>query len=287
MGALKLRHAVALGLLHGPTELLPISSSGHTTLVPWLAGWSYGELDPESRKSFEVALHAGTAAALFLRTPSGAHRRGPQPHNYDGSSDLDPKLSFLLPAVIPAALAGYTLGGQVERRLGTPISIAAGLIGGSAAMLLADRRTDSRTPTDARPIDGLLLGLAQTLALMPGISRSGATLATARARGFSRRDADRLSWRVGLPVIAGAVSLKGTRLIRHGAHPGTPPGLGLRLAAGGTSAFLSTLASTRILGPERRAALFPACAAYRAALALLVIRRMRDNTCWHDPSPKK
>ena len=64
--ALPLRHAVALGALHGPAELLPISSSGHVTLVPWLAGWPYPELDPELRKAFEIALHAGTAAALLI-----------------------------------------------------------------------------------------------------------------------------------------------------------------------------------------------------------------------------
>src|SRR5438045_7490301 len=63
---LELRHALALGVLHGPAELLPISSSGHTELVPWLLGWPYAELDGELRKAFEVALHAGTAAALLL-----------------------------------------------------------------------------------------------------------------------------------------------------------------------------------------------------------------------------
>ena len=76
--ALELRHAVALGVLHGPTELLPISSSAHTTLVPWLLGWPYAELDPELRKAFEVALHAGTAAALLvgLRDEVAAAARG-------------------------------------------------------------------------------------------------------------------------------------------------------------------------------------------------------------------
>ena len=77
-GTLELRHAVALGALHGPTELLPISSSAHTTLVPWLLGWPYAELDPELRKAFEVALHAGTAAALLvgLRDEVSAAVRG-------------------------------------------------------------------------------------------------------------------------------------------------------------------------------------------------------------------
>jgi undecaprenyl-diphosphatase len=308
MQGLPLRHAVALGLLHGPTELLPISSSGHTTLVPWLAGWPYGELDPQSRKSFEVALHAGTAAALLLRPPSGTRQSRPLSDGSPGpSQDLRSGLRFLLPAVIPPALAGYALGGQIERRLGTPASIVAGLLGGSIAMLAADRRghacapsrlPDGRVDTDghpagpraaaeAGPADGLALGLAQALALMPGVSRSGATLAAARARGFTRRDADRLSWRAGLPVIAGAVLLKGTRHIQGKEHEAAAPGLRPRLVIGCASAFLSTLASARVLSAERRAALLPAWAAYRGALALLAIRRMRDNTRGTPPFPKK
>jgi undecaprenyl-diphosphatase len=295
MRMLPLRHAVALGLLHGPTELLPISSSGHTTLVPWLAGWPYTELDPELRKSFEVALHAGTAVALLLRPPWKTRASRPWRGGERGATTrFGAKLGFLTPALIPPALTGYALGGQIERRLSTPATIAAGLLAGSTAMIAAElfsreRSVDSRsgvTPAmdagggksragaDAGPLDGLALGLAQALALMPGVSRSGATLAAARARGFSRRDSDRLSWTVGLPVIAGAALLKGTRLAREG----TPHGLRLPLAAGAASAFLSTLASTRVLGAERRSRLVPACAAYRAALALLVIRRMRDNT---------
>jgi undecaprenyl-diphosphatase len=308
MRMLPLRHAVALGLLHGPTELLPISSSGHTTLVPWLAGWPYTELDPELRKSFEVALHAGTAVALLLRPPWEMREGRPWSRGKDGVAPrLGAKLDFLAPALVPPALTGYALGEQIERRLGTPTTIAAGLLAGSGAMIAAEMRARGAcrtracgagifaTPTTdaggsgARPRDGLALGLAQSLALIPGVSRSGATFAAARARGFSRRDADRLSWKVGLPVIAGAALLKGTRLARKGTpRGGTPRGLRLPLAAGAASAFLSTLASTRALDAERRSRLVPACAAYRAALALLVIRRMRDNTSWQaHPSQKK
>jgi undecaprenyl-diphosphatase len=299
MRMLPLRQAVALGLLHGPTELLPISSSGHTTLVPWLVGWPYTELDPELRKSFEVALHAGAAAALLLHPPWEMREGRPWSHGKDGVAPrLGAKLGFLTPALVPPVLTGYALGERIERRLGTPATIAAGLLAGSGAMIAGEMHAGGGCPTrtrgaaifatpttdagssgsrpaaDAGPRDGLALGLAQSLALVPGVSRSGATFAAARARGFSRRDSDRLSWKVGLPVIAGAALLKGTRLAREG----TPRGLRLPLAAGAASAFLSTLASTRALDAERRSRLVPACAAYRAALALLVIRRMRDNT---------
>jgi undecaprenyl-diphosphatase len=299
VSGLPLRHAVALGLLHGPTELLPISSSGHTTLVPWLAGWPYSELDPELRKSFEVALHAGAAAALLVCPPSEMREGRPWGRGKDGTAPrLGAKLGFLAAALVPPALTGYALGKRIEQRLGTPTTIAAGLLAGSGAMIAAEMRARGGFPARAReagtfatpttnadghgsrpaagagPRDGLALGLAQALALIPGVSRSGATLAAARVRGFSRLDSDRLSWKVGLPVIAGAALLKGARLAREG----TPRELRLALAAGTTGAFLSTLASTRALDAERRSRLVLACAAYRAALALLVIRRMRDNT---------
>ncbi|MCW3010240.1 MAG: Bacitracin resistance protein BacA, partial [Solirubrobacterales bacterium] len=129
--ALPLRHALALGLLHGPAELLPVSSSGHITLVPWLAGWPYEELDPELRKAFEVALHAGTAAALLiaLRGEVGEAARG-----------LDRRrVVLVVGSFVPPAILGFTLERPIEQRMGTPRSIAVGLLLGSAAMAAADR----------------------------------------------------------------------------------------------------------------------------------------------------
>ena len=261
---LRLRHAIALGLLQGPAELLPVSSSAHTTLVPFLAGWPYAELDPTLRKSFEVALHAGTAAALLTRRP---HAHG----------EPRPALSALAAGVAPPALAGYALGSRIERRLGTPSTIAAGLLGGSVAMAgaeMAARSGDGQQARDgARPgvRDGLAVGIAQALALFPGVSRSGAALAAARARGFSRMDADRLSWQAGMPVLAGAALLQSLRLARS--QPSTRTTAAL--AAGAVSAFASTRWSVAMLTPERRSRTPVACAGYRVALAALVIRRLR------------
>src|SRR5437764_3977902 len=95
------RHAIALGLLHGPAELLPISSSGHVTLVPWLAGWRYVELDAELRKAFEVALHAGTAAALLVALRGEVH---------EAATELDARrLALVVGSFVPPAVVGYTL----------------------------------------------------------------------------------------------------------------------------------------------------------------------------------
>jgi undecaprenyl-diphosphatase len=260
------RHALALGVLHGPAELLPISSSGHTTLVPWLLRWPYEGLEPELRKSFEVALHAGTAAALLigLRVEVGEALRG-----FDRRRAILTTLSFAPPAV-----AGYTLERQIERRLGTPGTIAAGLLVGSAAMAWADRSPQWRPREDAGAADALALGLAQAAALVPGVSRNGATLAAARRRGFSREDANALSRHVALPVIVGAVALKATRLARRG----LPPGAGRALGAGALAAFGSTLASIRLIALVERDRSLSPYAAYRAALAgAVLLRLVREN----------
>jgi undecaprenyl-diphosphatase len=147
--ALPLAHAVALGALQGPAELLPISSSAHVALLPWLVGWPYTELEAELRKAFEVALHAGTAAALLIAlrhaTPALSRR----------SVELV-ALSFAPPAIV-----GMRYERAVQERLGTPATIAAGLAVGSVAMLLADRAPERRRRRDARALDALLLGLAQ------------------------------------------------------------------------------------------------------------------------------
>ncbi|HEU0250890.1 MAG TPA: undecaprenyl-diphosphate phosphatase [Solirubrobacteraceae bacterium] len=256
--ALSLRQAVALGLMHGPTELLPISSSAHTTLAPWLLGWRYDELDPAVRKSFEVALHAGTALGLLTRPP----------YTVDSPS---PSLTTLICAIGPPAAAGFVLGKTIERRLGTPRTIAAGLLAGSLAMSAAELHGGSRRSHEARPADGLALGLAQALALMPGLSRSGATTAAARLRGFAALDADRLSWQVGLPVIAGAALLQGARQARTGIVADQR----CALAAGSAAALLSTHLSVRLLTPGRRLGLLPATVGYRMAIASLVTRTMR------------
>lgn len=265
---LPLRHAIALGLAQGPTELLPVSSSAHTALLPWLAGWPYASLDGELRKSFEVAAHAGAGCALalvmrreLLRQATGMDAR---------------KAGVLASSLAPPALAGLTLRGVIERRLGGPRSIAAALAAGAVAMAIADSQgaEPGRGIEDASARDGLAVGLAQAAALIPGVSRNGATLAAARARGFGRADAQALSWTVALPVILGAAALKGSRLAGGDIHAPARPAM----AAGAGAAFLSTLASARLL---RRwgtgsGALLP-YSLYRCLLAGVVVHRLRRS----------
>ena len=256
-----------LGLLHGPTELVPVSSSGHTTLLAWQRGWDYATLEPATRKRFEVALHAGTTAALLLagrREIAASLRRG---------SPLASPAGVVVLACVPPALAGRLLQRPIERRLGTPATIAAGLAGGAIAMAAAERHgRGDRGRSGASLADGAALGAAQALALVPGVSRSGATRAAARWRGFTPAEADALSAVVGLPITLGALALKGREAALRSDRSEWAA-----LGAGALGAFSSSLLAGAALRRVGRGRSLTPYAAYRIALAAAVVRRLRQN----------
>jgi len=212
-----------------------VSSSGHLVLL--------GSRD----KAFDVFAHAGTAVALVLAT--GAPRPRPL-------------------TVLPAAVAGLAFERQVERRLGKR-AVAVGQVLGGVALLLADRAPEHRSDTDVRAWDDLLIGLAQACALVPGISRNGATITAARLLGFSRPSAGRISRDAALPVIAGATALKLRRL--RGSRP-TPEHV-----AGFGAAFASGLAAARLAPRIDRLRSYAPFALYRIALGVFAFRFMRLN----------
>jgi undecaprenyl-diphosphatase len=242
------------------TEVLPVSSSAHLALVPWLLDWSYASLDAELRKTVEATLHLGAAVALI-----GARRRE--------LYGLDRRRCSVIALAQPApVLAGLLLQGPVQERASGPRAVAAGLLAGAgasaAAELIAARRA-ARADEHPNAVDGLALGVAQAAALWPGISRQGATLAAARSRGLSREEAARASLQAGLPVMVGAALLTGARLSRRPPAPGTAG----KLAAGALAAALATAASQRALG-TRPLPPWP-FVTHRAALATLTLRRAR------------
>ena len=131
-GRLPASRATLLGFVQGPAELLPVSSSAHIVLVPWLLGWDWDAIDPEVRKSFEVALHTGAAAALLI----GQRRLIVEELR---QFDLNRAL-LLIFSFAPAAFVGYHWERQIERRLGGPRATAFGLLAGAALMVIADRQ---------------------------------------------------------------------------------------------------------------------------------------------------
>jgi undecaprenyl-diphosphatase len=256
------RRALILGVTQGPTELLPVSSSAHLSLLPWFAGWRLDGLDRRSRKDFEVALHAGTAAALLLgqRRAIGEELR---------RMNVRRSIAIALSAAAPAAV-GFAFERPIERRLGGPRAIALGLVAGSAAMVLADRSPRDRGPEDVNAADGVALGAAQAVALFPGVSRTGATMAAARWRRFTRGEANLLSRTVAVPVIIGAAGLRAARLRRDGVEPAAKRAL----IAGGAAAFASTLVSQGLISLLQRDRSPWPYAVYRVALAGAVVAKL-------------
>ena len=251
----RIADTVALGLLQGPAELLPVSSTAHVELLGRrLAG--FARLTAAGRKELAVALHAGSALALAAGGLPGRDRLLP-----------------LALATAPAALAGLALEGPIERRLSAPGAMAAGLVAGSAALVAADRRPQARDAREAGLADALWLGLAQAAALAPGVSRSGAVRSAARARGFTRAAAAELAAETALPVLAGATALKGVRLARR-----RPAGPALAALGAGTLAAALSTAAARAL-TRRHEPPAAAWAAYRLALAGAVLsdRGVRHN----------
>jgi undecaprenyl-diphosphatase len=177
-------------------------------------------------------------------------------------------------SLAPPALAGLLLRRQIERRCGGPRSIAAALLAGAGAMALADATAPlGRRAEQAGALDGLALGVAQALALIPGVSRSGATLAAARARGYAPGEAARLSWEAGLPVIVGVGLLEALRSMQRG----SPAEGRAAPAAGAGASFLSTLLAARLTrGMRSRGTSLVPFAVYRSMLAIVVVRRLRS-----------
>jgi undecaprenyl-diphosphatase len=224
--ALSILQAIVLGITQGATEFAPVSSSGHLILVPWLFGWSILQ-DPELNKTFDVALHMGTlvgALAYFWRDVARyltAWVRSIRSRSIRGT---DERLAWaLVIGTIPGAVAGAAFEGFITDTLGQPWLIAVMLAVFGVVLYVVDRLASERRHLDDVTVrDGLVLGVAQALALQPGVSRSGVTITAGRAFGLDRPTAARFSFLLSLPIIAGAGVFKGADLARSG----IPAGMG-------------------------------------------------------------
>ena len=205
-------HAIVLGLVQGLSEFLPISSSGHLLLTPWLFGWNdFSDVSVE--KAFDVALHLGTLIAViayfrkdlvvYVRDGLRMVVQKEKPRTNEG------RLAWLLVvASIPAALFGAIAGNWIDEHLGKPVIIAASLIFFGLLLAWADRRLGKRKFEEMNSRDAIVIGLAQVIALNPGTSRSGISISAARILGFDRDTAVRFSFLLSVPVTAGAVAVK-------------------------------------------------------------------------------
>jgi len=269
-----LLHAIVLGLVQGLAEFLPISSSGHLLLVPWIFGWN-DFADPSIEKAFDVALHLGTLVAVV-----GYFRRDLVKYVSKGTMlvikrqkpvDPDGRLAwFLVISALPAAAVGAVAEDVIDEKLGTPGLIATSLILFGLLLLWADQRRGKRTIDELELNDALKIGAAQIIALNPGTSRSGITMTAARLLGFSRDAAARASFLMAIPVTAGAVVLKLAKLASDGIPEGllTPMIVGIVTAA--ISGWLAVWGTLRLV----RTRSFAPFVLYRIELAILVYALM-------------
>ena len=231
--------ALLLGVVQGLTEFLPISSSGHLILVPWLQDYTFLRENPEFNKTFDVALHAGTliAAIAYFRVEVVALLRGFfEAVRQRAIVTQEQRLSIAIAiGTIPAVIAGGLGAEFIDEHLGEPWMIAIQLIVFGALLAWADRMPQRRRLDEAGVRDGWYIGLAQVLALAPGTSRSGITITAARWLGLDRDSAARFSFLLLIPAVAGATAYKAF----ESAQEGLPPGVAGPMVVGTIAAAVS------------------------------------------------
>jgi undecaprenyl-diphosphatase len=212
--------ALLLGIVQGLTEFLPISSSGHLILVPWLQDYTFLENHEAFNKTFDVALHAGTliAAISYFRHEvisfTAAFVRSLRRRAIE---TVDERIAWAIAiGTVPAVLAGGIGASFIEDHLGEPWMIGIQLIVFGALLGWADRLPQAREFEDVGIRDGWWIGVAQVLALAPGTSRSGITITAARYLGFDRDTAARVSFLLLIPAVAGATVYSAYQAIHDG-----------------------------------------------------------------------
>jgi undecaprenyl-diphosphatase len=231
--------ALLLGVVQGLTEFLPISSSGHLIIVPWLQDYTFLTENEAFNKTFDVALHAGTliAAIAFFRSEvwrlivsfiAAVRKRAIE------TSEERLAVAIAI-GTVPAVIAGGLASDFIDEHLGEPWMIALQLIVFGAFLDWADRRPQRRPLEGTTRRDGVWIGLAQVLALAPGTSRSGITITAARFLGLDRDAAARFSFLLLIPIVAGATLFKGISAV----HEGLPSGVAGPMVVGVLASAIS------------------------------------------------
>jgi undecaprenyl-diphosphatase len=271
-GGLTNWQALVLGVVQGATELLPISSSGHLILVPWAADWHVLQEDDEFNQTFDVALHLGTLVAVagyfwhdivrlltaWFRSVRAVAIRA-----------SDERLAWVIVvATIPAAVVGALGENFIVNRLGEPWQIAILLAAFALVLLWADRSPSVRKIESVSVKEGFAIGVAQSLALMPGVSRSGITISAGRFLRLDRDAAARLSFLLLVPTTLGAVLWKGITDVLLGDLPAGWQG---PFVVGMLAAFASGLLAIVFLLSFVRRHTYTPFVVYRLIVAVVVL----------------
>jgi undecaprenyl-diphosphatase len=266
----QLFQALVMGIVQGLTEFLPISSSGHLILVPWLFGWT----DPFLESlAFSVVLHGGTLAALLVYFRDDWRRLIPAGlatlRDRSFRDDPDRRLAWLLAAsTVPAAVAALLLNDVIEQNVRQVGLVAVMLVVGGAILWVADTWGPRTHAIDRLTFRGAVgIGAAQALALVPGVSRSGISMSAALFAGLDRADAARFSFLMATPITAMAVAYETLKLLRGevgGAEPAT-------LVVGVVASFVAGILAITVLLRYVRTRSFNIFVVYRLVLAAVVL----------------
>jgi undecaprenyl-diphosphatase len=274
--------ALLLGVVQGLTEFLPISSSGHLIIVPWLQDYQYLHTHPHFNKTFDVALHLGTLVAVLLyfrreilELIAGAigvvRKRAMETANE--------RLAVMIAiACVPAAIVGAALQDTIDEKLGDPWQIAILLAVFGLLLGYADRRPQRRDIESVGVRDAVIIGAAQAVSLAPGVSRSGITITAARFLKLDRDSAARFSFLLLAPITAGAVLVKGAGVAKDGLPPGA---LGPTVIGVVAAAVTGYLTIAWMLAYVRRHSydvfvIYRLCVA--AAIGLIILTNLRPST---------
>jgi undecaprenyl-diphosphatase len=282
-GALSNWQALALGVVQGATELLPISSSGHLIVVPWLARWRYLEQHDSFNNTFDVALHAGTLVAVLAYFWDDVTRlvaAWARSIRRRAVRTPDERVAwFVIIATIPAAAVGAAGESFIEKHLGEPWQIAILLAVFALVLFIADRTAERRDMEHLSYRTAFLIGVAQTLALLPGVSRSGVSISAGRFLGLRRDAAARFSFLLLIPIVFGAALYKAVKDVAFGT---LPPGSAGPFAVGMIAAAVTGLVAIwALLGYVRRND-YSVFVIYRllaaAAILILITSGVRPET---------
>jgi undecaprenyl-diphosphatase len=263
--------AILLGIVQGLTEFLPISSSGHLIVVPWLQDYTFLEQHDQFNKTFDVALHVGTLIGVVvyfrheLWAMVGGFVRTVRARSID---DADGRLAWVvLVGTIPAVLVGGLGADWIDEHLGEPWMIGIQLILFGLLLAAADRLPQRRETEDVTIRQGLAIGVAQALSLAPGTSRSGITITAGRFLGLTRDAAAKVSFLLLVPATAGAVAFKGYQALSDGLPDGVAGPMIAGIAASAISGYLAIWGLLRFV----RTHSYDVFVVYRVLVGVLVL----------------
>ena len=261
---MQIYQALILGIVQGLTELLPISSSAHLNIIPWMFGWVNQPGFAEAFEGFDIALHFGTLLAIaifFFKDWIGLIKGGFNQVAKKKKTTEGRMFWYIVLATIPGGIIGFILDKFLQDALTKPLIIAIALIVMGIVLYVVDKKAKNTTDYEHMTLkQTFLIGLSQALAFIPGVSRSGITMTTARAMGIKRESAAKYSFMLSAPIVLAATIFKAKDFV-----------FGLPFFVGVLTSFIVGIFVIKFLLNYLKTGSFKGFAIYRIIFGLIII----------------